>query len=233
MLKKIGILLEIFSTLSLLGVGFASWEISQDRVINIENGELIVDQVFDVSDVGISYVSNSAQGFTYYQEIDPNTSEVTNYFDRTTLSFSIYLNRNVLENFDYDNPQIYYLEIKVFYISSTIDLFTETTFITAPSQLKCALKNIESQFILTNLVANKKNYGADQFIYSLTANVPLKVTDAPCLYNLAIFDIKSTSGSVPIDILFEFTNPTERLTNTYFTDVCDLSYHYSLSIQAK
>lgn len=234
MLKKLGILLEALTILSLIGVGFASWEITQDKTISkTENGGLLVDQVFDVSDVGISYIANSAKGFTYYQEIDPTTNETSNYFDRTTLSFSIYLNRTVLQKFEYDMPEIYYLEVKLYYISSSVDLFTNNTLITAPSSLKCSLQNIENLFVTAPIQVSKTNYGTNQYLYSLTANVPLKVSDAPCLYNLALSDNKPTSGSIPIDIAFEFTNPTTLLTSNYFDEVCNISYNYSLSVNSK
>ncbi len=113
--KNIFLYLMIFSSLSLFSIGFSSWQIidqNTEKSNSVVIDDVIADEIFDISDIGIT-ASSEIGKFTYY--IDSTNEDKQYYFSSTNLTFNIVADKTKMEELEYDDEKLYYLELEVFY----------------------------------------------------------------------------------------------------------------------
>jgi lipoprotein len=235
MRKKTIVFLTTLSILTMSCVGFSAWSIATTPTEETFEGEVIVDDAVRLIDVGLSYnlTQYPIQGFEYYPITD-NEGNTSIYFSSTKLIYTIIVTKSLYEKVAFDNVSQYYLDYECYYIypkTNSIDLITDTTFITAPTELFVRSVNLENAFFSVKIQKEKKEYDANNYMYSLTAAIPIKSTYENSLNQLVVADIKSTT-SVPISLELAFTNPTNLL-NDNFESFQSIEMHYSLRIKEK
>lgn len=228
--KKTTIFLTTLSILSMICVGFATWNVTITPANQTINGNVIVDDVVNVSDVGIFY--RSSQGFEYYTVSDASGNQQV-HFSSTSLLSEVSITKATFENLSFDDTQKYYLWYECFYIYSktnTIDLMTDTSFITAPTELIVKDKSLENSFFRVPVITEKKDYSSTEYIFSIAADIPLKSSYENCINQLVEFNTNSSSPY--IQFILSFTNPTDLL-NTYFEDFQTIQMNYSFTVKEK
>ena len=237
MKKKIASVIALFSSLSVFCVGFASWNIGINHIESTINGKIIVEPVKQLIDVGISYnlTKYPVVNFKYSQKTNVETNEIINEFSQTNLTFTITPLKTIFNKLKYDDQSAYYLEFQCYYIypkQDTIDLFTTTEWIMAPSILKVQSLTLENVFFSVDANTTKAEYDENNYIYTLKSYIPIKSSQENSLYQIVSADIKATE-SVPITLTYEFQNPSTLLTTTDFEAFKTIELNYLLGVYSK
>lgn len=197
--KKIISCCFILSATSLFSIGFSSWEIveqnNKSSLTNTFAPEAV--NIFTISDVGISKSDKEIGKFVYYIDLSNGEDNKEYKFSSTNLTFTIVADKNTFKELDYDNDELYYLELEIFYENNNgFNLFTETDYTTPPEETEIGLTDVVVEKLKTPIIVSQEGNK-----YSLNTKIPIKSTTEYSLYNIVSVSGKS---SVSIDICFPF-----------------------------
>lgn len=222
--KKIISCCFTLSAICLFSIGFSSWEIvgQNDRASLTNSFTPDADNVFTISDVGIAISEKEIGKFVYYIDLSNGEDKKEYKFSSTNLTFTIDADKKKFNDLDYDNDELYYLELELYYENSNgFDLFTSTNYITPPEETEIGLTDVVVNKLKTPINASKKSNK-----YSLNTKIPIKSTTEYSLYNIVSVISKSP---VSIDICFPFLYPTDLLENN-FTTLNSLKFYTTLNV---
>lgn len=228
MVKKIIIAVELCISLFLFSIGFAGWYLkTSDDLINNDNGYFFTDDVYSINDVGISY-GESLDKFTYCKEFNVSSNREIISFAQTALSFTINLDKNVIDSLDYEMEKLYYLEVSCYYIGD-IDLFTDDSIISSPDSLMIMISDLPNLYFIEEITKSKISYN-NMYLYSLDCKIPIKSYDMASLYSLS--KSYNKSNNVAIKFKYQFEN-SSNISSENFEKLKSLEYFYSISVEPK
>ena len=233
--KKVISILTIFSTLTLFSIGFATWEIIEGAAFKsteTDDRDVVGDDIYSIASIGISYDLSTypVESFVYYKDVTSGNISFTS----TNVYFTVIANKQVFETLDYDNSKAYYLEVELYYdysSTNTFDLFTSSTYITAPNATEIYLTNMENVAMSSTVEKSKMLTNSSTYRYSLITYIPVKASDVTSLYDLVF--MTSGTGDFPITICYPFTNPTNALLTTYFETFKTVEFNFMLTVREK
>lgn len=227
--KKLISMLTVFATITLFSIGFATWGIIEGTAFKsteTEDKDVSGDDIHSIIDIGVSYDLDSypVESFIYYQDVTNNT----NKFSSTDIKFTFIANKEVFETLEYDNSDIYYLQVELYYDSNEYDLFTSSTYITSPSSTTIYLYDMENVMMSSSISSSKISING-VVRYSLTTLIPVKSSTEKSLYDLVFMN--NYSNEVPITICYQFTNPNDSsITSTVFEAFKNIQFNFMLTV---
>lgn len=231
--KRIISFITIFSSITLFSIGFATWGIVEGNDFkedNTNDEDIIVDNLYDLDSIGVSYDLNTYPVGTFTYIVDEsNKPSLTS----TEVLFTFIVDKNVIKSLEFDNNGAYYFEIEMYYeysISNSMDIITSSTLLTSPNEGEIYVTNAEAISMNIPLIKEKTTKGAN-YRYSVLAYIPVKSTSEHSLYDLLF--LNNQEGQIPLTISYNFTNPTNSLLENRFEDFKNLKMNFALSVREK